>query len=256
MEQEGYLILLAAVCFQANSRIQRKGQYTPPKGFRKVASLDSAEYPYLGFIVESRNEIIVAFRGSERFIDFITDLDWLQDPYPYVPNSGRTDRGFNKVYNSIREDLIYHLKQLSPNKVLYITGHSLGGAVATLAALDLAVNTSFTEPHVYTYASPRVGNRDFVESYNGIVKNSVRVFNISDIVPRLPPAEIPFSYRHVATRYPIHFQTFSIRGNHEIENYFNALCKMFKKLCVKICEQNPKLCPPKDNNLFLNMEHF
>ncbi|MGO4886210.1 lipase family protein [Anaerobacillus sp. MEB173] len=250
MDLERDLILLAAVCYQANMRIHRGGKYRRPKGFQEVISLDSIAYPLAGFIIESSSEIIVAFRGTEEPIDVLADLDWVQVPFPFVSDSGRTDRGFTRDYQSVRKDVIKTLKNLHPDKRLYITGHSLGGAVATLAALDIASNTHYTQPLVYTYASPRVGNPRFVDVYNQTIDHSIRVVNTNDIVPHFPPPTIPFlniSYRHVDKRYPIQFQTFSIRRNHAIENYFDRICDMFKKVCIEVCHKNQKLCPHSKN---------
>jgi pimeloyl-ACP methyl ester carboxylesterase len=44
-----------------------------------------------------------------------------------------------------------------PVTSMTVCGHSLGGALATLLALDLAASTGFSHPVVYTYASPRTG---------------------------------------------------------------------------------------------------
>ena len=244
---EANLLLLAAVCYQANMRTTRRGNYVLPRGFNEVISLTSDNYPLAGFIIESPSEIVVAFRGTEEAIDVITDLDWFQIPYPFVENSGWTDCGFTKDYQSIRNDVIQALKKLSTNKRLFITGHSLGAAIATLAALDIATNTAFTQPHVYTYASPRVGNFDFANMYNQTIHHSLRVVNTNDLIPHFPPTAIPFlpiTYRHVEKKYPIGFQNFSISGNHEIANYFCRLSKMFKQVHNEICRENPKLCPP------------
>ncbi|WP_078427375.1 lipase family protein [Alkalihalobacterium alkalinitrilicum] len=257
MNLERNLILLAAVSYQANMRIHRRGKYTTPHGFHEVSSLASDEYPLAGFIIESPHEIIVAFRGTEEPIDVIADLDWIRVPYPFVDKAGMTERGFTRNYQSIRKDVIKTLRNLSSDKRLYITGHSLGGAIATLAALDIASNTPFTQPLVYTYASPRVGNPEFVKAYNQVIDHSIRVVNTNDIVPHFPPTTIPLlniSYRHVDKRFPIHFQTFSIRRNHEIEFYFKRLCNMFKTVCIDVCHKNKKLCPPSKDGIFLEFD--
>ena len=247
MNTEHKLIFLAALCFQANRRVARAGNYNLPSGFREVMTFASRDYPLAGLLIESSNEIILAFRGTEASIDVIADIDWRQVPYPFVQNGGWTDRGFTRNYQSIRKDVIKALQKLSSRKRLYITGHSLDGAITTLAALDIASNTRFTQPHVYTYASPRVGNPEFVKVYNENIHQSTRVVNMYDFVPHFPPRTLPIvniSYKHVDEKYPIYFQTFSIRENHEINNYFDSLCNMFPKPCKEICRQNPKLCPP------------
>ena len=80
-----------------------------------------------------------------------------------------------------------------------ICGHSLGAALATIAAFDLQ-KRGIQIHSVYSYASPRVGNPDFVNSYNSIIKNHFRISNNDDVINQLPPVFIPKSdkcYTHV-----------------------------------------------------------
>lgn len=81
---------------------------------------------------------------------------------------------------------------------LYITGHSLGGALATLLTKDLSVAKFIKERGVsltmYNYGSPRVGNGVFAEEYNRNVHDSWRVVNHRDIIPTVPRL---MGYRHV-----------------------------------------------------------
>ena len=83
---------------------------------------------------------------------------------------------------------------LKPVTSVTICGHSLGGALATLLALDVAANTKFKNPTVYTYASPRTGDHLFVSTYNQVVPNTFRIANRVDLVPKLP---LPPLYEHV-----------------------------------------------------------
>ncbi|KAI3823028.1 hypothetical protein L1987_10631 [Smallanthus sonchifolius] len=82
---------------------------------------------------------------------------------------------------------------------VYVTGHSLGGALATLLALELsssqlakrgAINVT-----MYNFGSPRVGNKKFADVYNQRVKDSWRVVNHRDIIPSVPRL---MGYCHVA----------------------------------------------------------
>jgi pimeloyl-ACP methyl ester carboxylesterase len=82
-----------------------------------------------------------------------------------------------------------------PASSLTVCGHSLGAALATLLALDVAANTIFKDPTVYTYASPRTGDPAFASTYDQVVKNSFRIANRLDLVPKLP---LPPFYEHVA----------------------------------------------------------
>jgi hypothetical protein len=70
----------------------------------------------------------------------------------------------------------------------------LGGALATLLALDLAANSRFRNPTVYTYASPRTGDPAFVSTYDQVVPDTFRIANRIDLVPKPP---LPPAYAHV-----------------------------------------------------------
>jgi pimeloyl-ACP methyl ester carboxylesterase len=130
------------------------------------------------------------------------DADFLQVPCPFLAGAGHTEDGFTAMYASLRTGtapgsttVVDALAKL-PQPVGSVTacGHSLGGALATLLALDVAANTVFTSPAVYTYGSPRIGDSLFAATYDQVVKNSWRVANRVDIVPALPP---PLDYEHV-----------------------------------------------------------
>jgi len=86
-----------------------------------------------------------------------------------------------------------------PVTSLTIGGHSLGGALATLFAMDVAANAPapFNTPIVYTYASPRTGDLDFVTKYNELVSTTFRFVDNVDLVPKLPGAP---PYKHVTSQ--------------------------------------------------------
>jgi len=77
------------------------------------------------------------------------------------------------------------------------TGHSLGGAVATLAAAYLRAAGNAVD--LYTYGSPRVGNDAFANFVSAQAGLEIRVTHLDDPVPRLPP--LLFSYRHTSPEY-------------------------------------------------------
>ena len=120
---------------------------------------------------------------------------------------------------------------------LYITGHSLGAAVATLAALDVAVNTPFKQPIIYTIASPRAGDPNFANRFDSALVTSTiwswRVVNMFDLVPLLPPRDIydplddtTYYYQHVTDYVPIAFFKGGAIANHRLENYIAAIEQM------------------------------
>lgn len=153
---------------------------------------------------DKTGDVAIAIRGTEGWLEWIHDVDFLQVPCPFLAGAGHTEDGFTAMYQSLRTaatpgspTVVDALKTLSfprPVGSLTICGHSLGGALATLLALDVAANTTFTDPAVYTYGSPRTGDTLFAATFDQVVKNSWRVANRLDIVPALPP---PLDYEHV-----------------------------------------------------------
>eukprot|EP00871_Galdieria_phlegrea_P000331 jgi/Galph1/1299/GphlegSOOS_G6073.1 len=80
--------------------------------------------------------------------------------------------------------------------MIYMTGHSLGGALATLAAGELAFRHRDWNIHMYNFGSPRVGNAEFANQYNQLVPHSFRIVNDTDIIARIPRSH-NFEYFHV-----------------------------------------------------------
>jgi len=79
---------------------------------------------------------------------------------------------------------------------VYVTGHSLGGALATLCAYELATREPSRRPRVtmYTFGAPRCGNRGFAEAFAAAVPDAWRVTNSNDIIPSVPRL---MGYAHV-----------------------------------------------------------
>ncbi|OBJ19755.1 lipase family protein [Mycobacterium colombiense] len=153
---------------------------------------------------DKTGDVAIAIRGTEGWLEWIHDVDFLQVPCPFLAGAGHTEDGFTDMYESLRTgatpgsptvvNALGNLTFPQPVGSVTICGHSLGGALATLLALDVAANTAFTSPAVYTYGSPRTGDSLFAATFDQVVKNSWRVANRLDIVPALPP---PLAYEHV-----------------------------------------------------------
>lgn len=146
-----------------------------------------------GLIASAGDRIIVAFRGTEP--DSIGD--WMRDIAvgQRDRSGGEVHRGFADALDEIWPAMMTEVKRLNAERArpVFLTGHSMGGAMATMAALDLA-DSGLKPRAVYTYGSPVVGDRDFAERYNDAVGDTTyRVVNQTDDVPRL---QAP-GYKHV-----------------------------------------------------------
>ncbi|KAK4406020.1 Lipase [Sesamum angolense] len=189
--------------------------------FEKICFLDNSETDTQARMQVAiwrdleRKRLVIAFRGTEQGKDLRTDL--MLVPAGLNPERIGGDfkqevqvhSGFLSAYDSVRTRLISLIKQaighrgdssdLLPKWHIYVTGHSLGGALATLLALELS--SSQLAKHgaisvtMYNFGSPRVGNRRFAEVYNEKVKDSWRVVNHRDIIPTVPRL---MGYCHVA----------------------------------------------------------
>lgn len=129
--------------------------------------------------------VVIAFRGTE----FTSLADWRTDAYTKffkLPGVGRMHTGFHIAYQDVREEVENVINE-NDGKTIWLTGHSLGGAMAVVGGVHLK-KSRLADPQIITYGQPRVGDnqtarwidRNFPRSYQRIVNNS-------DAVPTLPP---------------------------------------------------------------------
>ncbi|MBI3450214.1 MAG: lipase family protein [Acidobacteria bacterium] len=129
-----------------------------------VATMDGAATPFT----------VLAFRGTDGVRDWITDLDCLRFRWS---TGGNVHRGFAKAVLRVWEEIETLLGPL--DAPLFITGHSLGAALATLAA------TLRPPRAVYNFGSPLTGDERFTELLSAV--RLYRVVNNLDIVTTIPP---------------------------------------------------------------------
>ncbi|MFC4810619.1 lipase family protein [Paenibacillus sp. GCM10023250] len=249
-------IYLAAVCNQTYVQYDNDGPFLTPNGYSLVGSFSAASYtgneePF-GFVLESDRAVILAFRGTRSPTDWITDMIAQQVAFKLVGKSCMTHRGFTEVYLSARDAIFKLLDQTGKHKPLFVTGHSLGGALATLASADIAVNRKPASLITYTFGAPRVGDPSFVRRYNASVPVSYRIQNEFDVVPHLPPlvytspkTDKTYYYLHLKEEVKRSFRNGSIGNNHIIGSYFADLAKDAPDFAATICSGPPGWCPLK-----------
>jgi triacylglycerol lipase len=170
------------------------------------------------------NTAVVALRGTATTTEWWDDFQWDLVPFTQVPGGGNVAQGFRDIYNTFgvmtpgqqqsaaasatfAADIAQAVTEGPGGEVdpaglpLVVTGHSLGGALATLLAADLTANTQL-EPQAWTFASPNVGDAVFAARYGALSTVSWRIYNQADVVPYFP-VDIFDHYQPVTTGYAI-----------------------------------------------------
>ena len=153
MEQEQWAIFLALICGQTYTQFSNTdGSFVLPLNYSLYDTIEANSLisvsERFGFILESPDEIIIAFRGTSSTTNWISDAIASQK-LQYIKDSSLTHRGFTNIYASARGQVMSALNRLPAHKTLFITGHSLGGALATLCAVDAAANTDHQSLCIY-----------------------------------------------------------------------------------------------------------
>jgi len=164
----------------------------------KVQTVLVAEDPLhqlQAFVAIDRSDIlplrVVSFRGTveKEIQDWVDDLKyWQITPYMDAPDLG-VHKGFYEAYHTtLKAQILAALDdpKNSPGAPILVTGHSLGGALAVVAAFDLSRHHNKTVQEVYTFGQPRVGNRAFAVAYKATVRNHWRVTHRDDVIPHVP----------------------------------------------------------------------
>lgn len=161
-------------------------------------SFYSAAQDQLGFTgyLPQLNAIVISFRGTASADNVGTDLNGIQVAPKGYPNcvSCKVHDGFLDAYKSVRPFVtsnLQNLMNLHKKASVYITGHSLGGAVAVLAAVDLN-QMGIPIQAIYTFGQPRVGNSNFADYLNSKFPQLHRVIDNSDPIPHNPPSSLGY----------------------------------------------------------------
>ena len=130
---------------------------------------------------------VVCFRGTQQKRDWMTNLDIRKTPIRSKSQNshrvlGNVHQGFNAAFKSVEGQIEEYLRG-AEDLPLYITGHSLGGALATLATWHMSGDRLAA---CYTYGAPRVGDNGLLDRFRTPV---YRIVNGADPVPLVPPSE-------------------------------------------------------------------
>jgi len=171
-------LLMVRFAQYAYARPEAINTMIAPGGFGRIAALTADDIQV--FLADGPEMAILSFRGTADLADWGYDLDARLIPMPGRDGIA-VHAGFWQAYGDIAAWCRARVNALPPDLGLYITGHSLGGALAQLAAADLERDTLAA---CYTFGSPRVATKAF----DALVKcPHYRLVDNWDLVPGVPP---------------------------------------------------------------------
>jgi triacylglycerol lipase len=203
---EGFSIDLASELAQLI--VAAYDQFKPPAGSQskwplahphQVLAEFSAQLAFhdtetFGFVSRRHDTgiVYVTFRGTESPEDWLINVAVKQVAQHH--KWGNVEDGFARVYSQCASTIIEAIRGAAPSRVI-VTGHSMGGALATLCAADIRGELGLTTT-VYTFASPRVGDPAFADQFNLGCPDTWRVANTEDLITNVPPSTSALDSRH------------------------------------------------------------
>ena len=183
-------LALDAAAFAAHLITLLQNKEPPPPHTRTITHLGPES---LGWIVHApeQQQVWLVFRGTQTKEEWRQDFHMDQVPFHHF----LVHRGFKHMYEQLRTHMLDAINSvITESTTLYITGHSLGAAVAALALSDMLASPSSISPrlrHVncYLFAAPRVGNRafvDYLQTTTPLLHQFHVIANDDDIVPNIP----------------------------------------------------------------------
>ncbi|KAJ9060185.1 hypothetical protein DSO57_1033580 [Entomophthora muscae] len=153
----------------------------------------------------ARKEIILAFRGTQSITNWAENLLFGHTLINVAPLA-TVHTGFKNIADAMAPEYIQALQLLLATPAykeydVVVAGHSLGGAVAQLASIQIHqdLNVEWERIKVVTFGQPRVGNFLFAHWFNQQPVMYTRVVNENDIVPHVPPLFVGYIHTHLET---------------------------------------------------------
>lgn len=208
---------LCKICYskKANFNIKKNKLLNVYNNYIYVNDNKTNSYFYIFY---NNSSMDICFKGTSNIKDVYINLNIY--PRSFINNDIKIHSGYLYKYLSLKDVLIEKINTIRNNndiKEITFNGHSSGGAIANIAALDISYLYKDIYINSITFGSPKIGNKYFVEEYNKNIKNSVRVVNNNDIIQYLPP----FIYKH--NHKPLVINTTNKIKTFNIYNYFKYI---------------------------------
>ena len=182
---------------------------------------------FSGMALTSKDQNVLVFRGTQTQTEWLKNLNAAQEKYVAASGEvyGEVHEGFLQITRALKPSVAEVAQQLDPTIPCYVTGHSLGAAIATLAAFELvqAVPQLKDQIQLYTFAGPRVCSPTFAAHYSELIPNAYRIVNLADTVPLVPPVTLGNSYVHIGQEWSFLAQFGDTLLNHVVDTYQLAL---------------------------------
>lgn len=154
-----------------------------------VTFIDNSKTHIVGFVgyQKSTRTIIYAFRCTVDYRNYFEDFSFLLVPYTRCKEC-QVHIGFYEAFKSIESKVIAtatKLLAMDPEAQILSIGHSLGGAMATLTALELQ-HRFIKVKELHTFGAPRIGNSQLAAFMKEKLPNTYRVIHYRDLAPHLP----------------------------------------------------------------------
>lgn len=161
-------------------------------GFSQFRFFDHKETQ--AFVCGNAKTILVAFRGTEpdKLEDWVSDVRF----HKIKGSVGKVHLGFSRALNKVWPDVRDYVDTIrTKNQKLWFTGHSLGAALATLAAARTRLVEGVPVQGLYTFGHPRTGDKEFAHGLDSALPGSIyRFVNNNDVVPRVPLRKMGFKH--------------------------------------------------------------
>jgi triacylglycerol lipase len=145
---------------------------------------------YYGYVADDgAGNWLVAVRGTQRMVEWLEDLEGWHSAFSHDPvlhpAAGQVHAGFWEIYASMKPDAAGIAALCAGAKHVTVIGHSLGAALSTFLAVDLAPHFpgKLSARH---FASPRTGNKEWTQYADTQVTDCVVYANANDLVPKVP----------------------------------------------------------------------
>ncbi|VDO23987.1 unnamed protein product [Haemonchus placei] len=159
-------------------------------------------------VLHPQKAIVLSFRGTMRLSQLLAEI--MKTIFVQLVNSSvlfdslsinSANDGFDnyfRIWSAGMNNDFYALREMYPDYEIWVTGHSLGGSIASLAASYLIGSRSANSSQIklITFGQPRTGNAHFSENHNKQLEYSFRVTHWRDIVPHIPLGPIGGYYHH------------------------------------------------------------